>query len=183
ADRFNGGNRARYRTEVRRELAIGEDETLALYAGDLTKSHAYLKELSAAAPGVKFVIVTPSQVYHWSRPNVQILPPTSELRRYYAAADAFVFPTTYDSFGMVVLEAMASGLPVFSSDQAGAAELIESGKDGFALPLNEWVGETAERLRDGARLMEIGLAAERTARRHDWPAVVSAVENVYQKVK
>jgi UDP-glucose:(heptosyl)LPS alpha-1,3-glucosyltransferase len=181
ADRFNGGNRARYRTGVRRELAIGEDETLALYVGDLTKSHAYLKELSATARDVKFVIVTPSQVYHWSRPNVQILPPTSELQRYYAAADAFVFPTTYDSFGMVVLEAMASGLPVFCSDQAGAAELIESGKDGFALPLDKWVATTAQLLSDRAQLETIGMAAEQTARRHDWPTVVSAVENVYLK--
>ncbi len=182
ADRFNIRNRARFRTEVRQELTVEENETLALYVGDLTKSHSYLKELSAAASDIRFVIVTTSQVYHWSAPNVQILPPTAELERYYAAADAFLFPTTYDSFGMVVLEAMASGLPVFCSDQAGAAELIESGQDGFVLPLNEWLGETAIRLRDRAQLKEIGLAAEQSAKRHEWSSVVSSVEKVYSEV-
>jgi len=180
--RFNSGNRERYREELRRQLGIDEQVTLALYVGDLTKSHAYLKELAAAAPEARFVIVTASQAYHWSSPNVQILPPTSELQRYYAAADAFVFPTTYDAFGMVVLEAMASGLPVFSSDQAGAAELIDPGEDGFVMPLREWVEETAGRLRDHARLQDIGRRAEQTARRYDWPAVVSAVEQLYFEI-
>lgn len=180
--RFNGGNRTRHRADVRCQLGIEEDETLALYVGDLTKSHAYLKELSAAAPDLRFAIVTPSRAYHWSSPNVQILPPTSELQRYYAAADAFVFPTTYDSFGMVVLEAMASGLPVFSSDQAGAAELIEPGKDGFVMPLNEWVGETAERLRNRMQLQEVGRVAEQSARCHDWSTVVAAVEQIYFEI-
>lgn len=180
--RFNSGNRERHRAEVRWELGIEEDKTLALYAGDLTKSHAYLKELSAAAPDVRFAIVTSSRAYHWSSTNVQILPPTSELQRYYAAADAFVFPTTYDAFGMVVLEAMASGLPVFSSDQAGAAELIDTSKDGFVTPLNEWVGETAERLRNLARLQEIGRAAEQSARLHHWSTAVAAVEKLYFEI-
>jgi glycosyltransferase involved in cell wall biosynthesis len=155
---------------------------VALYVGDLTKAHAYLKELSAATADVRFVVVTPSQVYHWSSNNVQILPPTSELHRYYAAADAFVFPTTYDSFGMVVLEAMAAGLPVFTSDQAGAAELIEPGKDGFVLPLADWVGRTASALGDRAQMAKIGEAAAQSAKRFDWPAVVSAVEKVYAQV-
>ncbi|MEK6280879.1 MAG: glycosyltransferase family 4 protein [Acidobacteriota bacterium] len=181
--RFNGRNRTRHRADVRCQLGIEEDETLALYVGDLTKSHVYLKELSAAAPDLRFAIVTPSRAYHWSSPNVQILRPTSELQRYYAAADAFVFPTTYDSFGMVVLEAMASGLPVFSSDQAGAAELIEPGKDGFVVPLNEWVGETAERLRNRRQLHEVGRVAEQSARRHDWSTVVAAVEQIYFEVR
>lgn len=180
--RFNGGNRSLHRADLRSQLGIEEDETLALYVGDLTKSHSYLKELSAAAPEVKFVIVTPSRAYHWSSSNVQILPPTSELHRYYAAADAFVFPTTYDSFGMVVLEAMASGLPVFSSDQAGAAELITPGKDGFVMPLDGWVGETAERLKNTTRLQEVGRVAEQSARGHDWSAVVAAVEQIYFEV-
>ena len=131
---------------------------------------------------MKFAVVTSSRAYHWSAPNVRIMPSTSEIERYYAAADAFVFPTTYDAFGMVVLEAMASRLPVFSSDQAGAAELIASGTDGFVISLSDWVEETAERLRDRARLQDIGRRAELTARRYDWPAVVSAVEQLYAEV-
>jgi len=126
--------------------------------------------------------VTPSAQYHWSSPNVHLLPATPKLARYYAAADAFVFPTTYDAFGMVVLEAMAAGLPVFSSDRAGAAELITSGKDGIVSPLDDWVAATTAGLRDRDSLRAIGGAAEQTSRRHDWPTVVRKVEQVYYEV-
>jgi UDP-glucose:(heptosyl)LPS alpha-1,3-glucosyltransferase len=179
AGRFQAGNRALFRAAVRRELGIGEDETLALYVGDLTKAHSYLKELAEAAPSVQFVIVSHSRAYHWQSRNVRILPPTAEIERYYAAADAFVFPTTYDAFGMVLLEAMASGLAVFSSDRAGAAELLDDGTNGFVSPLSEWVEESAARLRDTELLRRIGCAAERSARSHDWPSVVAAVESIY----
>jgi UDP-glucose:(heptosyl)LPS alpha-1,3-glucosyltransferase len=181
--RFNSGNRERHRVAVRRQLGIDEDETLALYVGDLTKSQSYLKELSTAAPDVRLAIVTSSQAYHWRSPNVQILPPTSELHRYYAAADAFVFPTTYDAFGMVVLEAMASGLPVFTSDCAGAAELIRRGKDGFVIPLDDWVEATVAGLRDRDSLQAIGLEAEKTAQQHPWSTVVQEVEKVYFQIR
>jgi len=179
--RFKSRNRERHRVTTRRQLGIKEGEILALYAGDLTKAHTYLKALSAAAPNVRLAIVTSSRAYHWSSPNVQILPVTRELERYYAAADAFVFPTTYDAFGMVVLEAMAAGLPVFSSDRAGAAELIQSGKDGFVIALADWVDATVAGLRDPDLLRTIGAEAEMTASRYDWPTVVREVEQVYFK--
>src|SRR2546423_4706010 len=68
--RFNSGNREHHRVAVRRQLGIEEDETLALYVGDLTKSRVYLKELAAAAPAVRLAIVTSSKDYHWSSSNV-----------------------------------------------------------------------------------------------------------------
>jgi glycosyltransferase involved in cell wall biosynthesis len=53
----------------------------------------------------------------------------------YAAADVFVFPTLGDPFGMVVLEAMACGLPVISTSAAGEiAERIDEGVNGFVVP-------------------------------------------------
>ncbi|HMF58516.1 MAG TPA: glycosyltransferase family 4 protein [Pyrinomonadaceae bacterium] len=177
--RFKSVNREAARKGVRHKLGIQEDQTMALYVGDLTKAHAYLKELAEAAPDVQFGIVTYSRAYRWNRSNVHILPPTSHLERYYAAADAFVFPTTYDAFGMVLLEAMASGLAVFSSDCAGAAELIDSGRDGFVTPLDEWVEATAVGLRDRALLRRVGNRAEQTAYQHDWLSVVKAVEQLY----
>jgi len=180
--RFNSLERAATRQSVRREIGVHADAPLALYVGDLTKAHSYLKELARTAPDIELVIVTASAAYHWPAPNVRILAPTAELARYYAAADAFVFPTTYDAFGLVVLEAMAAGLPVFSSDRAGAAELIASGRDGFVTPLDEWVEATAARLHDHALLQTTGRAAAQTARRHDWAKVVAAVEQLYTEV-
>ena len=180
--RFGSDKRNHCRAPVRNELGIAEDSTVALYVGDLTKSHTHLKAIAAAAPEIDFVIVTASRQYHWSGPNVHIVPATSDLVRYYAAADAFIFPSTYDAFGMVVLEAMASGLAVFSSDCAGAAELISSGKDGFVFPLDDWVEATAAGLRDRDSLGTVGCEGEKTARQHAWSTVVGEVEQVYVKV-
>jgi len=56
-----------------------------------------------------------------------------ELPKYYAAADMFIFPTLWDPFGIVIAEALASGLPVICSPFAGAADLIEEGKNGYIL--------------------------------------------------
>jgi glycosyltransferase involved in cell wall biosynthesis len=159
-----------------------EDETVALYVGDLTKAHTHLKELARATPEVQLVIVTATKSYHWNAPNVRIFPLTKQIERYYAAADSFVFPSLNDPFGMVVLEAMASGLTVFTSDRAGAAELIQSGKDGFVFPLDEWVDATATALRNRDSHRAVGCEAEKTALRHDWPTVVRAVEHLYGEI-
>ena len=180
--RFASSNREQNRSSARAELGINDKQTVALYVGDLTKAHTNLKALAAAVPEVQFMIVSRSARYRWNTPNARFLPPTSELERYYAAADAFVFPTTYDAFGMVALEAMASGLPVFSSERAGAAELIHSGKDGFVIPLDDWVEATAAGLRDRERLVAIGREAETAAQKHSWSAVVHEVEQIYSKV-
>jgi glycosyltransferase involved in cell wall biosynthesis len=54
-----------------------------------------------------------------------------KLAKAYASADIFVFPSTTDTFGNVILEAQASGLPVIVSDLGGPKELVEDGKTGF----------------------------------------------------
>lgn len=177
--RFSPMNRELHRAKVREELGIGEDRIAALFVGDLTKAHVYLKELAKAITNVQLIIVSRSTDYRWQAANVQFIDPTRQIERYYAAADAFLFPSSYDSFGMVVLEAMASGVPVFCADQAGASELITSGKDGFVFPLNHFVEATADYLRDVQSLQTIGIEAERTARRHDWESVARKVEQVY----
>jgi len=48
----------------------------------------------------------------------------------YASSDAFVFPSTTDTFGNVILEAQASGLPVIVTDQGGPSEIMVDGKTG-----------------------------------------------------
>jgi glycosyltransferase involved in cell wall biosynthesis len=56
---------------------------------------------------------------------------TSELASLYASSDIFVFPSTTDTFGNVVMEAQASGIPVIVTDKGGPKENIIEGKTGF----------------------------------------------------
>jgi len=63
-----------------------------------------------------------------------------ELSAAYASADLFVFPSTTDTYGNVVIEAMASGLPVLVSDQGGPRELLRDAEDGEVVigGVTEW---------------------------------------------
>ena len=61
-------------------------------------------------------------------------------------ANLFVLPSLHDSFGLVVLEAMACGLPIIVTDQVGASEHIISGENGFIVPAN-----SAEKLSEKIR--------------------------------
>ncbi len=56
-----------------------------------------------------------------------------QLKKYYKASDIFVFPTNRDTFGYVVVEALASGLPVMCSENAGASSIVENNVNGYVL--------------------------------------------------
>jgi glycosyltransferase involved in cell wall biosynthesis/predicted metal-dependent phosphoesterase TrpH len=65
-----------------------------------------------------------------------------ELPYFYSLADAFIFPSTVDTFGMVILEAQACGLPAVVTDVGGPQEIVDDKKTGFVLPafdLEAWV--------------------------------------------
>lgn len=110
-----------------------------------------------------------------SREGVVVLPPVSqpELQKVFSGADCFVLPSRHDSFGMVVAEAMACGLPPIVSTMVGAKDLIEEGRNGWVVPADD-VAALADRLawcvehREEVRAMRGG--ARSAAERHDWVA-------------
>jgi glycosyltransferase involved in cell wall biosynthesis len=94
-----------------------------------------------------------------------------ELADAYASADLFVFPSTTDTFGNVVIEAQACGLPVIVSDVGGPRDLVHHGKDGFVTKALD-VGELAEAVRrlalDPAMRERMGSAARGRVETRDW---------------
>src|SRR5262249_40533228 len=56
---------------------------------------------------------------------------------YYAASEALIMPSHYESFGMVALESMASGTPVIASEVGGLAFLVRDGVNGYHVPVRE----------------------------------------------
>ncbi|RIK36241.1 MAG: glycosyltransferase family 1 protein [Chloroflexi bacterium] len=102
---------------------------------------------------------------------------------YFAAADMVVMPSHYESFGMVALEAMASGTPVVASEVGGLAHLVHHGKTGLTFPAQDPEALAAridELLADANLRRHLGLQASAHARQYRWPAIVRRlVEEVF----
>jgi D-inositol-3-phosphate glycosyltransferase len=107
------------------------------------------------------------------------------LQYYYAAADVLVMPSHYESFGMVALEAMACGTPVIASDVGGLSTLVQDGKTGFRVKVNdpEALAKAIERLMDNeARRRRMGHSAACYAEDYSWQKVVDKLVGVYEEV-
>jgi UDP-glucose:(heptosyl)LPS alpha-1,3-glucosyltransferase len=110
---------------------------------------------------------------------------TASIERYYRAADVFIMLSAFDTFGMVVLEAMAAGLPVIVSGKVGAKDLVADGENGFVVSDPRDTDTAAARLSqllDTNRCEAMSAAARQQAESHDWDVVVKALEVVYQNV-
>ncbi|MDD2655220.1 MAG: glycosyltransferase [Candidatus ainarchaeum sp.] len=101
-----------------------------------------------------------------------------ELPDYYAAADVFAFPSKFDTQGLVVLEAMASGTPAVVPTKSAAAELIEEGKTGYSF--TEPVDFREKVLLAMERKDEMGKAAREAARKYDKEIMVGKLEDLYK---
>ena len=89
-----------------------------------------------------------------------------DLERYYPSADILVHPTFYDACSLVVLEALASGVPVITTKNNGAGGILSNGKEGFVLEDPREVGTLTERilyLADPVKLKEVSVAARSLA--------------------
>jgi glycosyltransferase involved in cell wall biosynthesis len=87
-----------------------------------------------------------------------------QLQRGYASADLFVFPSATDTFGNVVLEAQASGLPVIVSDEGGPQELMVDGETGVVFragSTNDLAGAISSMISDPQRIARMGINARR----------------------
>lgn len=88
-----------------------------------------------------------------------------ELSRLYASADVFVFPSTTDTLGQVVMEAQCAGLPVIVTDQGGPSEVVDEERTGFVLPVrgaaweDMWVRRMVELSTDHTKRKAMGAAA------------------------
>src|SRR5512140_2541127 len=110
-------------------------------------------------------------------------PHTKGVEAFYLASDLFMMLSAFDTFGMVVLEAMASRLPVIVSANVGAKELVEEGVNGFVLPDRLDADAAAGKivlLLDGDRRAAMGEAGYGTAQRHGWDRLAEEVAEVYE---
>lgn len=103
-----------------------------------------------------------------------------ELGKAYASADLFVFPSTTDTFGNVVIEALSSGLPVLVSDVGGPKELINHEHEGKVLPagnLEKWCSAIGDFVQKPIEKHQSLLRAEVVQNERSWDAAFQTLWN------
>jgi glycosyltransferase involved in cell wall biosynthesis len=130
----------------RPERLFGHDGPIFLYVGRVSKEKNVEAFLSADLPGIKVVVGDgphlPKLAERYPRVRFTGRRVGEDLARHFASADVFVFPSRTDTFGLVILEAMASGIPVAAYPVTGPIDIIENGISGF---LDEDLASAARR--------------------------------------
>ncbi len=184
------------RTEVRRSLSVSADHFMLLHVGRFHRQKAQdvlIRAFSALAPSDPALQLTlagegpgRSDAERLAqrlgvRDRVRFLGAVEDPEALYSAADAFVFPSRYEAFGMALLESMAAGLPAVVSAVGGILELTTSATALQVPPDDARVLAGAiARLRGDARLAsDMGQAARARATRFDATKAVARLECVY----
>jgi phosphatidyl-myo-inositol dimannoside synthase len=141
--RFSPAERRARRAAARARLAAGGNQVCLLVGNDAYKKGVDIAVQALAGLDQNVVLAVagrmdPEEVRKWARAagvegRVRLWPHTREVADYYAAADVLVAPSREDSFHMPALEALACGLPVVLSTEAGAAELVDDGRNALLL--------------------------------------------------
>ncbi len=109
----------------------------------------------------------------------------TDLIRYYRTCDVFCAPSTgFESFGIVLLEAMAAGKPIVATDIAGYRTVLEDGKEGWMVPPEDEVAlvdALGGLLRNPPLRAAMGSAGQRKAASYDWHLVARRVLDVYEQ--
>ncbi len=158
--------------QTKAELGINENKTVFLYVGSGFERKGLTSAIKAIAKTKNAVLIVIGKDKHskkyqqlasdlQSSKKVLFLGVKKDVTPYYGCADAFVFPTLYDPFPNVVIEALASGLPVITSTKCGAAEIIEHQKDGFICDAldTESIIQFMQKLQDNDTLTHMSTAA------------------------
>lgn len=141
-ERFAPDKLAPLRESTRKELGIGPDTPAFLFVGtgyERKGLKTLINALPAADKSARLIVIGRGRenkfksIAHKSGvlDRIMFLGPKSNIEKYYAAADIFVLPTIYDPFSNASLEAMAAGLPIITTANNGASELIGQGREGF----------------------------------------------------
>ncbi len=181
------------RRTLRRHLGVPDHAWLWLFMGEAVKGLDVTLAALPEFPEARLVVISRSDSERYRR-RAEELGVADRLifkgfdaqpERVHRVADVFAYPTQYESFGMVVAEAMASGVPVVVGREAGVAELIEDGVNGLLVSPDD-VGAMVSRMRilasDRERGREMGRAARKTILRHSWDACAEATYAVYHQV-
>lgn len=110
--------------------------------------------------------------------------PGSELLSYFLKADVFVLPSHVESFGIVLVEAMAAGLPIITTDADGCRDVIRQGRDGLMFPRGDTKAlavAMSKMINNPAERAQLGEKARTRAKDFDWGMVAERYLEVYRR--
>ena len=182
--RYNLNLRHELRGALRKQLGIREDEVVFLFISYDLKKKGIEPLVEAASQLNKNghtnfkVMVTGGRPYKTLSTRIKALNiedkilftgPVRTTEACYANSDVFVLPTYYDACSLVVIEAMASGLPSITTTSNGAAGIITDGKDGYVIshpPGSLDLAKQMQLLLDDEKRQEMSREALRTGRNY-----------------
>jgi D-inositol-3-phosphate glycosyltransferase len=156
------------------DMTEGEGVTLIILGGDERAATEFARLTAIAEEvGVSSRLLFPGATPH------------DRVATYYNAADVAVVPSFYESFGLVALEAMASGLPVVASRVGGLTSTIADGRTGYLISWRcpEPFAEKLDLLLSNDALRAaLGSSAVKSVARYDWAMVAASLLDLYEEV-
>ena len=180
--------------DMRIEMSGGHpDETLLLYVGRLS-DEKQLEHIRPALqlPNMRLALVGDGPARARLQRDFAGLPVVfmgylrgERLAAAYASADIFVFPSRLETFGLVVVEAMAAGLPVVAARVGGVTEVVQEGVTGYTFESGDMDGLVAgvrAIAADGDQMRWMGMRAREYAEGQSWDAIMDEVIDLYAAV-
>jgi phosphatidylinositol alpha 1,6-mannosyltransferase len=182
----------RYRSQAWCEaIGVRQDERVLLYVGRLApeKRLDLLVEAIPTIPNTRLVVVGDGparplleQQLRGAAVHFAGYLRGEELATAYASSDLFVFPSDTETFGQVIQEAMASGLPVIAARAGGSIDLVHDGTTGRLFAPGSAVelrAQIDELLAAPLWARAMGMAGRRLAERRSWPHVIADLLHYY----
>jgi UDP-glucose:(heptosyl)LPS alpha-1,3-glucosyltransferase len=188
---FAPGAHEQQATELRRKLDIGGDRLVAIFVGSEWERKGLEPVIRALAIARDWDLLVVgngdrdrygrlaaecgvADAVHWLGVSREVAP-------IYELADAFVFPSSYEAFPLVSLEAAASGLPILATPVNGVRELVSDGANGFLIGRDpQDIARRLQQLADDPQLrLRLGSAVRRTALEYSWERMVDRHDELY----
>lgn len=178
---------------VRQDWGAGPDDLVFLYAGRVAaeKNLSKLAELAQVVPGARVVVVGDGP----TRPALEVALGDrghfagflrgEALAAAYASADVFAFPSRTETFGLVLLEAMASGLPVLAMQAGGVPDVVANNRAGLLCDPDSplaWTEQARRLITEPALRRSLGEQGRQVALARSWTATFDRLLADYREL-